>query len=295
MIKLFFSLLKEGVKKETTFGEIYQQIKEFILSKDENLKNCIPECMGYGLGIELSNESLRITENCQIPVQKGMALFIYLSLINLKDDAMMQLGDTVCINEIGDFVNFTEKCPKGLNDIHYELKNNEEDKESDDNTAKNNYAPNQRITRQMDKKDDDKYLYAEKRKQHQEQLLKEKNEEFKRRLRTEGANFLKEEAAVKKKDYSNLKCFNSIKEFPSDLRNGEIYILKKHFTVFLPIFKHMVPFHIGLIKNTSKSEDNNYTILRINFVVPVSGNGFGNNENPVFIREIRIEDRKSVV
>ena len=76
------SLLKEGVKKETTFGEIYQQIKEFILSKDENLKNCIPECMGYGLGIELSNESLRITENCQIPVQKGMALFIYLSLIS---------------------------------------------------------------------------------------------------------------------------------------------------------------------------------------------------------------------
>ena len=51
----------------------------------------------------------------------------------------------------------------------------------------------------------------------------------------------------------------------------------------------MVPFHIGLIKNTSKSEDNNYTILRINFVIPVSGNDLGiigNNDNPVFIREI---------
>ena len=51
----------------------------------------------------------------------------------------------------------------------------------------------------------------------------------------------------------------------------------------------MVPFHIGLIKNTSKSEDNNYTILRINFVIPVSGNDLGiieNYNNPVFIREI---------
>ena len=287
------SLLKEGVKNGTTFGEIYQQIKEFIISKDENLKNCIPECMGYGVGIELSNESLRITENCQIPVQKGMALFLYLSLINLKKNSMMQLGDTVCINENEEVVNFTEKCPKGLNDIHYELKNNEEEKESEDNTDKKIYDTNKRVTRQMDKKDDEKYQYAERRKQHQEQLLKEKNEEFKRRLREEGDNFLKEEAAVKKKDYSNLKCFNSIKEFPSDLKNGEIYILRKHFTVFLPIFKHMVPFHIGLIKNTSKSEDNNYTILRINFVVPVSGNDFGNNENPVFIREISYKYKNS--
>ena len=39
---------------------------------------------------------------------------------------MMQLGDTVCINEKGEFINYTEKCLKGLNDIHYELKNNED-------------------------------------------------------------------------------------------------------------------------------------------------------------------------
>ena len=282
------SLLKEGVKNKITFGEIYTQIKEFIISKDENLKNSIPECMGYSVGIELSNENLRITENCKIPVQKCMAIFIYLSLNNLNKKYMMQLGDTVCLNEKGEFNNFTEKCPKGLNDIHYELKNNEEEKESEESNN-NKYAPNVRVTRHMDKKVDEKFIYAEKRKEHQEELLKKKNEDFKRRLREEGANFLKEEAAVKKKDYSNLKCFDSIKQFPSDLKNGEIYISQKNFTVFLPIFKHMVPFHIGLIKNTSKSEDNNYTILRINFVIPVSGNDLGiigKSDNPVFIREI---------
>ena len=127
----------------------------------------------------------------------------------------------------------------------------------------------------MDKKDDEKFQLAEKRKEHQEQLLKAKNEEFKRRLREEGRNFLKEEAEVKKKDYSNLKCFDSIKQFPPEVKHGKIFLSPKHFTVFLPIFSHIVPFHIGLIKNTSKSEDNNYTILRINFVIPISGSDLG--------------------
>ena len=290
-------LLKEGTKKELTFGDIYTQIKDFIIEKDENLSNCIPESMGYGIGIELSNESLKITENCKVPVQKGMAIFIYLSLVNINKknkNYMMQIGDTVCINENGELINFTEKCLKNLNDIHYELKNNSEEKSEEENNNKNNYASNVRVTRHMGKKVDEKFEMIEKRKEHQEELLKEKNEEFKRRLR-EGRNFLKEEAAVKKKDFSNLKCFDNIKQFPPELKNGKIFLYPKYFTIFLPIFKHMVPFHIGLIKNTSKSEDNNYTILRINFVIPIYGNDFGiiDNINPVFIREISYKYKDS--
>ena len=290
-------LLKDAIKKEEkTFGEIYKEVKDFIISKDESLSKSVPECMGYGIGIEQSNENLRITENCKIPVQKGMVIFIYLCLDNLNNKFMMQLGDTVCINMNGDLVNFTENCSKGLNDIHYELKNNS-DKESEEIAVDpKNYEPNVRVTRHMDKKDDEKFQLAEKRKEHQEQLLKAKNEEFKRRLREEGRNFLKEEAEVKKKDYSNLKCFDSIKQFPPEVKHGKIFLSPKHFTVFLPIFSHIVPFHIGLIKNTSKSEDNNYTILRINFVIPISGSDLGivgNSENPVFIREISYKYKDS--
>ena len=139
----------------------------------------------------------------------------------------------------------------------------------------------------MGKKVDEKFNDRQKRKEHQEQLLKEKNEDFKRRF-DQGENFFKEETAIKKKDYSNLKCFESPKQFPADLKNGKIYLDQKHFTIFLPIFKRMVPFHIGLIKNTSKSEDSNYTILRINFNIPISGNELESikESNPVFIREI---------
>ena len=281
--------LKEGAKNQTTLGEIYKEIKEFIISRDENLKNCIPQSFGYGIGLENPNSYLNITEDSNVLVQQGMVIFIHLSLENLDikgKNFMMQIGDTVCIDEKGELINFTEKTPKNLNDIHYELKNNSEDNEEEESN-RNNYAPDVRVTRHMGKKVDEKYVDREKRKEHQEQLLKEKNEDFKRRLE-QGENFFKEEAAIKKKDYTNLKCYESPKQFPADLKNGKIYLDQRHFTVFLPIFKRMVPFHIGLIKNTSKSEDSNYTILRINFVVPITGNELESikEPNPVFVREI---------
>ena len=284
-------LLKEGITKKSTLGDIYKEIKDFIISRDENLTNCVPECLGYGLGLEKVNDNLRITADSKVIIQKGMVIFIHLSLQNLEIDNknyMMQIGDTICIDDKGELINFTERSAKSLNEIHYELKNNSEDKDDNNSNINNNdYGPNVRVTRHMDKKIDDKLIDREKRKEHQIELLKEKNNDFKRRLE-QGENFFKEETTIKRKDFSNLKCYDNIKQFPSDMKNGKIYLDQKHYTVFLPIFKNMVPFHIGLIKNTSKSEDSNYTILRINFVIPISGNELDSikSPNPVFIREI---------
>ena len=284
-------LLKEGITKKSTLGDIYKEIKEFIISRDENLTNCVPECLGYGLGLEKVNNNLRITADSKVIIQKGMVIFIHLSLQNLEIDNknyMMQIGDTICIDDKGELINFTERSAKSLNEIHYELKNNSEDKDDNNSNINNNdYGPNVRVTRHMDKKIDDKLIDREKRKEHQIELLKEKNNDFKRRLE-QGENFFKEETTIKRRDFSNLKCYDNIKQFPSDMKNGKIYLDQKHYTVFLPIFKNMVPFHIGLIKNTSKSEDSNYTILRINFVIPISGNELDSikSPNPVFIREI---------
>ena len=283
-------LLKEGITKKSTLGDIYKEIKDFIISRDENLTNCVPECLGYGLGLETVNNNLRITADSKVIIQKGMVIFIHLSLQNLEIDNknyMMQIGDTICIDDKGELINFTERSAKSLNEIHYELKNNSEDKDDNNDIINNDYGPNVRVTRHMDKKIDDKLIDREKRKDHQIELLKQKNNDFKRRLE-KGENFFKEETTIKRRDFSNLKCYDNIKQFPSDMKYGKIYLDQKHYTVFLPIFKNMVPFHIGLIKNTSKSEDSNYTILRINFVIPISGNELDSikSPNPVFIREI---------
>ena len=281
--------LKEGPKNKKTLGDIYKEIKDFIISKDESLKNSIPECFGYGIGLESPNKNLFITADSKVPVQNGMVIFVHMSLINLENNDknfMMQIGDTICIDDKGELINFTEKSPKKLNDIHYELKNNSEEKEEEESN-RNKYGPDVRVTRHMDKKVDEKLIDREKRKEHQMELLKQKNEDFKYRLE-QGENFFKEETAIKKRDFSNLKCYDSPKQFPTELKSGKIFLDQKHYTIILPLFKRMVPFHIGLIKNTSKSEDSNYTILRINFQIPISGNELESiqSPNPVFIREI---------
>ena len=284
------SLLKEGLKEEKTLGSIYREIKEFIVSKDETLKNCVPDCFGYGIGLESQNENLKIEEKSEVKVKGGMVIFVHLSLINLviennkEKNFQMQIGDTICLDEKDEvLINFTEKFPKNLTDIDYKLGDGEEEKEVKEEES----VSNRRVTRHNAKKVDEKFNEREKRKDHQELLLKQKNQDFKRRYE-QGENFLREEFTIKKKDYSNLKCYENPKQFPADLKNGKIYLDQKHYTIFLPIFKRMVPFHIGLIKNTSKSEDSNYTILRINFVIPVSGNELESikDPNPVFIREV---------
>ncbi|KAG8932667.1 FACT complex subunit spt16 [Tulasnella sp. 418] len=49
---------------------------------------------------------------------------------------------------------------------------------------------------------------------------------------------------------------------------GQIYIDKKNSTVILPIHGFAVPFHINAIKNASKSDEGDFTYLRINFQTP---------------------------
>jgi nucleosome binding factor SPN SPT16 subunit len=109
---------------------------------------------------------------------------------------------------------------------------------------------------------------------------------------------LKEEIGETKINLSNVKSYENKNSFPSGLSSSKIIIDKKNFTILLPIFKKIVPFHIALIKNATKSEDGNLTVLRINFITPISQYDFGEikYENPVFIRDIsyKHKDNKTI-
>lgn len=48
----------------------------------------------------------------------------------------------------------------------------------------------------------------------------------------------------------------------------QIYIDRKSQTVVFPIHGYAVPFHINTIKNVSKSEEAEFTTLRVNFQTP---------------------------
>jgi len=48
----------------------------------------------------------------------------------------------------------------------------------------------------------------------------------------------------------------------------QMCIDKKNMTVILPIYGFATPFHVNTIKNASKSDEGDYTLLRINFQTP---------------------------
>jgi len=80
------------------------------------------------------------------------------------------------------------------------------------------------------------------------------------------------------------------------MKQNKIYVDQKNDSVILPIMGKMVPFHISFIKNVSKSDENNFSFLRINFTVPVSINptiiGDLKLATPVFIRELSFKSRE---
>ena len=48
----------------------------------------------------------------------------------------------------------------------------------------------------------------------------------------------------------------------------KIVVDKRAESVILPIYGQAVPFHISTLKNVSKSDEGEFTMLRFNFITP---------------------------
>ena len=62
---------------------------------------------------------------------------------------------------------------------------------------------------------------------------------------------------------------------PKDMKKNQIYVDMKNDAVVVPIYGQMVPFHINVIKNVAKQEEEGKKIvsLRLNFHVPTAQAG----------------------
>jgi nucleosome binding factor SPN SPT16 subunit len=71
-----------------------------------------------------------------------------------------------------------------------------------------------------------------------------------------------------------LNTYRSVNDLPKDLKKNQIYVDVKNDSVIVPIYGQMVPFHINVIKNVSKQEDEKkISSLRLNFHVPAAQSG----------------------
>ena len=69
---------------------------------------------------------------------------------------------------------------------------------------------------------------------------------------------------------------------PLAVQDLKICLDVKNQTIVVPIFGRPVPFHVSTVKNVSKSEENEFTYLRINLLSP--GQGVGRKDDLVSYR-----------
>jgi nucleosome binding factor SPN SPT16 subunit len=269
-----FNFLVSSIVEGVKISSIYEKVVDFIISKDPSLEASLPENFGFGIGLENSNSSLIINKSNEKKFQQGMSFNIIMSLRDLKNEKgklyTLQIADTVGLKSSNVRENYTFEVSKILSDIYYNMEDEEEeDKKINEEIGRKMTVEEGRRTRRAALSNDEKQKEVQRRKDHQMELLERKNADFK--SRTLGGADQNEEVQISKKSLNNIKSYSSRKDFPSDVQPGKIYVDSRNDTVILPIFKMMVPFHITLIKNVSKSEENSFAFLRINFMTPISG------------------------
>lgn len=183
----------------------------------------------------------------------------------------LQLTDILIVKSPNSNEVITKDIPKTLNDITYNMEDEEEKNEKENKNSQQNINSNHttgyRTRRSAQQEEDERN--ENQRKQHQIELLNLKNKNFEEKY---NKNQLKDdEIQVTKKVLSTIKSYNNKIQFPPDLKSNKIYVDSKQYSLILPVNNTMIPFHISLVKNVSISDEGGFTFLRINFHTPNSG------------------------
>ena len=271
------------LKSERSYSEVYNKTREYISSYDESLVKSLPESFGSSIGLESKNDSLSITGSNHALIQKSMMFYIKLSFSNLKNEKLktysLEISDIVLLKANNTAEVLTNEISKDLTDISYNM---EGDEESNSNQPKPNAKQSQkanldvhanRVTRSNRNKSGGGAQKSTEnnwnRKEHQLDLLKQKNLEFNERYK--GNKNGDEEQLVTRKHIKDIECYKNKNQLPTDLKPGKIYVDMKYDCILLPIFKNMVPFHGSLIKSVTKTKEGIFVYLRLNFITPITG------------------------
>jgi nucleosome binding factor SPN SPT16 subunit len=246
--------------------------------------------VGTGIGIETRDNTLLINAKSTRSLKDGMTLCITTGFNNIENPSpqdkkskiySMVLSDTVRVTTTEPVV-FTGDAPSDLDATSFFFKDDEEPEPTPKKSKKDSSvgavaAKNITKTKLRAERSTNVDEGAEaKRREHQKELAKKKQEEG--LLRFAEATGDQNATAVKK--FKRFESYKRDNQFPSRVRDLAIVMDQKNSTVVLPIMGRPVPFHIQTIKNASKSDEGEYSYLRINFLSP--GQGVGRKDDQPF-------------
>ena len=294
--KLLLSI-HEAVIQEAQEGvvakDLYNKALGIIRTKKPDMEKHFLKNVGAGIGIETRDGTLLLNGKNTRTLRDGMTLCITTGFTDVSNPEpqdkksatyALVITDTVRIRRGAATVNFTSAAPSDLESTSFFFKDDEEEQEQAPKTrAKKDPKVGAVATGNIVKTK----LRAERnaqvdegaearRREHQKELaLKKQQEGLERYSEATG-----DQNGVTQKKFKRFESYKRDNQFPSRVKDLVIVVDQKASTVVLPIMGRPVPFHINTIKNASKSDEGEFTYLRINFLSP--GQGVGRKDDQPF-------------
>jgi nucleosome binding factor SPN SPT16 subunit len=288
MFGFVLSILRPGTKCK----EIYNKVVGYVKSKRSDLESNFVKNIGFGIGIEFRESQLLLNSKNDTEIPQNAVFNISLGLQNLQNESndkrnniyALSISDTVVVGSEKTTV-LTSDCTRDPSEVclyfedddddakenietegKREKKSNPETKSSNP-TVEEDARPGKRqasaILQSKTRKEANEVSAEVKRREHQKDLARVKQEEGIRRFTAIKETSKESEKPIFRKFESYKKDFN----IPKDA-GLQIYVDHRSETILLPVYGLAVPFHVSTLKNVSKSDEGEYVYLRLNFVSP---------------------------
>ncbi|KIK06643.1 hypothetical protein K443DRAFT_674303 [Laccaria amethystina LaAM-08-1] len=269
--------MKDGV----SVRDVYQHALAYIRERQPDLEKHFVKHVGFGMGIEFRDSAYVLSLKSARTLKKNMIFNLDLGFSDLTDSNgqkySLHLADTVKIDTSASVL-MTEgsKSPK---DTLFFLNPESEDEKPKGKDKNRAFVPKANGSPTKQKTIAGKVLRNQTRRAAQDEVhqtalakLIEHQRELHERLQAEGLQKFSEDGGGNGgKEGKGWKKFQSYKgegALPMEVERLRIHVDRKAQTVILPIHGFAVPFHINTIKNASKSDEGDFTYLRINFQTP---------------------------
>eukprot|EP00026_Physarum_polycephalum_P000558 Phypoly_transcript_00559.p1 GENE.Phypoly_transcript_00559~~Phypoly_transcript_00559.p1 ORF type:complete len:1075 (-),score=176.29 Phypoly_transcript_00559:1265-4462(-) len=310
------NIVVKSIKPGVKISVIMDKATKYIADKRPELSSSFLKCCGYGIGIEFQETYLMLSSKNTRTIKPGMAFNIMVGFQNLelkeepKDPKnkvySMLLADTVIVSETGEAEVLTNSVSKRFGDVSYFIEELDNEEKALPTTTKKSSAT---VKSEKAEKLDDAFKSAtfdgprsrdqkgkskgseDKIKKHQEELA-----EKLARDRRKGADEDSTSAgpSTVKPSSKDIVAYPDTSAYPHEAHRNKILVDHKAEAILLPIYGYLVPFHISIVKNASKTDD----YLRINFVTPtqVIAQSQGQGKELLYIREVtyRIQDQRNL-
>ena len=284
------NLVMKEIRDGAQVKDIYSRALALVRSRKPELEKQFLKNVGAGIGIETRDGTLILNGKSTRILKDGMTLCVTTGFSDVENPNPQDkksklysivLSDTVRVTS-SDPVIFTGDAPSDVDGISFFFQNDEEPaptpkKAKKDSTVGAVAPKNITKTKLRAERTTQSDEGAEaRRREHQKELARKKQEEGLARF----SEATGDQSGTAVKKFKRFESYKRDNQFPSRVRDLAIVMDQKNSTIVLPIMGRPVPFHIQTIKNASKSDEGDFSFLRINFLSP--GQGVGRKDDQPF-------------